>query len=58
MRTILIILAVICALVATVLGFGFLDDADWQEDVLGWLALSLTFFFAAHLPLDDWRNRP
>lgn len=57
MRTVLLILAIIAAMIATALGFGFIDDAGMQEDTIGWLALSLVFYYFANLPLDTYIGR-
>ncbi len=49
MRIYLIIAALICGIIATVLGFQFLDEPGWNEDYPGWLALALTFWIASDL---------
>ncbi len=50
MRTVLIVLAVITGLIATVLGFGHVPEH--AADILGWLALGLTLYAAASLPFE------
>jgi len=50
MYVVLVALALLSGAIATMLGFGFVDDADWLEDWPGWVSLTLSFFIAAHLP--------
>lgn len=52
MSSILVILAFVAALIATILGFGWLVDADSDPHVLGWVSLSLTLFFASLIARD------
>jgi len=56
MHYVLIVLALIAGVIATILGFGFVNDAEWVEDFSGWFALALTFFIAAHLPYDRFNR--
>lgn len=55
-RTALIVASLACGAVATVLGFGFIDDVDWLEDFSGWLALAITLYVAAQLPYDKYHR--
>lgn len=57
MRLVLIVLAFIAGLVATVVGFGFVHDAGWTEDWPGWVSLSLTLFVLAHFPWERFTDR-
>ncbi len=50
MRPFLIVLAVLAGAVAAVLGFG--HAPEHAEDIIGWLALSVTLYVAASLPFD------
>lgn len=60
MSTLVLILAIVVGIIATVLGFHWFgtDGTDWQ----GWLAGSLVLFEISHLigaglPAIDWPNR-
>lgn len=50
MHTILLFLALVCAIVATILGFHWLgtDGTNWE----GWIGTTLVFYIAAHLASD------
>ena len=48
MPRILIILALLCAVVATILGFDLLNTSG-DPHVLGWVSLALAFRFTADL---------
>ena len=50
MKTVLTTLALLCALYAAALGFGWVSE--YADDWGGWIGLGLAFFFAAHLPLE------
>lgn len=52
MKTVLIILSLLCAAVATAVGFGWISGGDLSSDWPGWIGLTLFFFVAAHLPLE------
>ncbi len=58
MRIALIITSVLCGAVASAIGFGWIDDATWQSDYPGWLAIAVTFFVAAHLPFERYERKP
>lgn len=51
MHTVLIVLAVVLGLVATLLGFDVFST-DGDPHILGWLGAACTCFFAAHLVHD------
>lgn len=52
MKTLLVIAALVCAIILTLIGFGWVGADDPR--VFGWLGLTLAFFIAAHLPLDRY----
>lgn len=49
MKVILIVVAVVLALVAAFLGFGWFNSAAEVGDILGVISLSLAAFYGSHL---------
>lgn len=56
MNKILLVIAIVILAWASVLAFGFVDDAELVEDALGWGFLGLAVGFASTLDL-RWFNR-
>jgi len=54
MNLLVLVLAILCFAVATLLGFGVFSG----EHILGWLALGLAFFAASFLVPETWRRGP
>lgn len=50
MRTLFLIVALVCAVLATAMGFDWIHD----EHALAWLCAASVFFITAHLPLPDY----
>jgi hypothetical protein len=54
MRSLILLAAILCAVWAAILGFGWVDDADLLEDFSGWLAAALALGL---LSGSDWVDR-
>ncbi len=54
MASVLIVLAFVAGVIASLLGFG--NFSEYAGDIFGWLSLSVTLYVAASLPFERYNR--